>query len=212
MLPVPRFTGPVATKPTTFISSNVSIRYSEKSSTVIDVGSAAKTFEVVNTANIDCKHQNPCSPDGKWKAAIGAISLDAGEGNKFQKPRVSCIAGPCPFTKIDSNRLAEGDRVLNVSVRNWSDPATFLVEAEIVHPMIGDIVRQSYPSILGRNLSFTLPAGAEGVSIEAEVDGSRIVFPLGPDMCLSWAECNVEVAKDRTSTYRCELKSAFEFH
>jgi hypothetical protein len=192
--------------------SQVSIRYSAKTSTTVDIGSAVKTFEVANTGNVDCRGQKPCSPDGKWRATSTGMSLDAGEGNEFRNPRVSCIAGPCPFTRIDSNDLAERDRVFRVSVRDWSDPATFLVEAEVVHPMTGEIVRQSYPAILGRDLNFTVPVGAEGVSIEAEVNGSRIVFPLGPDLCLSWAECNVKVERDHTSTYRCELKPGFEFH
>ena len=77
--------------------------------------------------------------------------------------------------------------------------------------MTADIVRESFPAILGRTLNFTLPPEAEGVSIEAEVNGTRVVFPLGPDPCLSWAECNVKFEKDRTSTYRCELKPGFEF-
>ena len=96
-----------------------------------------KTFEVANTGNVECRGRKPCSPDGRWKAAAGAMSLDAGPGNEFRNPRVSCIAGPCPFTKIDSDGLANGGRVFNVAVRDWSDPATFLIEAEVVHPMTG---------------------------------------------------------------------------
>ncbi len=137
--------------PTTLIAQ-VLIRYSVKTSATVDIGSAVKTFEVVNTGNIPCAGQDLCSPDGKWKAASGALSLDAGEGNAFRNPRVSCIAGPCPFTKIDSESLTENNRVFKVSVRDWSDPATFLVEAEVVHPMTGEIIRQFYPAILGRNL------------------------------------------------------------
>ncbi len=210
MVPIPHPARVVHVGPTTFVAQ-VSIRYSVKSSTAEDIGSTIKTFEVANTGNVDCIAQEPCSPDGRWKAAIGAMSLDAGEGNEFRNPRVSCIAGPCPFTKIDSDGLTQGNRVFNVSVRDWSDPATFLVEAEVVHPMIGDIIRQSFPAILGRNLNFSVPADAEGVSLDAEVNGSRVIFPLGPDPCLSWAECTVKVEKDHTTTYHCELKPGFEF-
>jgi hypothetical protein len=210
MSPIPRAAIAAPRGPKAVIAQ-VSIRYSVKTSTAVDIGSAMKTFEVANTGNVECRGQKPCSPDGRWKATAGAMSLDAGEGNAFRNPRVSCIAGPCPFTKIDSNGLAEGGRVFNVSVRDWSDPATFLVEAEVVHPMTGEIIRQSYPAILGRDMNFTLPAEAEGASIEAEVDGSLIVFPLGPELCLSWAECNVKIEKDHTSTYRCELKPGVEF-
>lgn len=210
MSPIASTARAVPSGPRRFIAQ-VSIRYTVKTSTAEDIGSAMKTFEVANTGNVECKGQKPCSPDGRWKAAAGAMSLDAGEGNEFRNPRVSCIAGPCPFTKIDSDGLADGGRVFNVAVRDWSDPATFLIEAEVVHPMTGDTVRESFPAILGRTLNFTLPPEAEGVSIEAEVDGTRVVFPLGPDSCLSWAECNVKFAKDGTSTYRCELKPDSEF-
>lgn len=192
--------------------SQVLIRYTGKSSTVVEIGNAVKTFEVVNTGNIDCRGQTPCSPDGKWKATVGGISLDAGNGNEFRNPTVSCIAGPCPFTKVDSAELAQGNRVLKVSVRDWSDATTFLVEAEVVHPMSNETDRKFYPAILGRNLSFTLPPDAEGLSIEAEVNGTRIVFPLGPDLCLSWADCNRKVEMNHSATYRCELKPDYEFH
>jgi hypothetical protein len=209
MSPIPRAASKAGGRLTSI--AQVFIRYSARTSTAVDIGSAVKTFEVVNTGNIDCKGQELCSPDGKWKATAAAMSLDAGEGNAFRNPVVSCIAGPCPFTRVDSDRLAEDNRVIKVSVRDWSDSATFLVEAEVVHPMTDQAIRQSYPAILGRNLSFTLPAEAEGVSIEAEVNGTRVVFPLGPDLCLSWANCSARVEADHSRTYRCELKQGYEF-
>ena len=46
--------------------------------------------------------------------------------------------------------------------------------------MVSGAVRESYPVIFGREMSFTLPARAEGVNIEAEVNGTRIVFPARP--------------------------------
>lgn len=191
--------------------AQVSIRYSVKNSTTLEVGSVEKTFAVANTGNIRCSAQGPCSPDEKWKATIASMSLDAGQGNEFRNSRVSCIAGPCPFAKLDSDGISEGGRVFNISVRDWSDPVTFLVEAEVVHPMTGDSTRELFPAILGRDLNFTVPAEAQGVSIEAEVDGTQIVFPLGPDLCLSWAQCSQKVEQNRTSTYRCELKPGYTF-
>jgi hypothetical protein len=77
--------------------------------------------------------------------------------------------------------------------------------------MESDIVRQSYPVIFGQTLNFTLPAAAEGVSIEAEINGAPIVFPLGPDLYLSWADCNARVNSDQTKVYRCELKPKYGF-
>jgi len=189
--------------------SNARIRYSVKATTDADIGSAVRTFQVVNTGNEPCKNQPPCAPGGKWKASVGSFSLDAGEGNEFRNPRVSCIAGPCPFTKVELEDYSEERRFFNVAVRNWSDTTTYLLEAEVVHPMTSDIVRETYPVIFGRTLNFSLPASAEGPSIEADVNGEPIVFPLGPDLFLRWADCQVAVDKDQSRNYRCELKRGY---
>jgi hypothetical protein len=191
--------------------SNARIRYSMKATTEANVGGTVKTFQVANTGNTPCNNRPPCSPDGKWKAAISSMSLDAGEGNEFRNPRVSCIAGPCPFTSIEREELTPDRRRLNLSIRNWSDTTTFLLEAEVVHPMVSDLVRESYPVIFGRALNFSLPPTAEGPSVEAELDGEAIVFPLGPDLFLRWAECHMGVDKDQSKTYRCELKPGYQF-
>jgi hypothetical protein len=191
--------------------ANVRVRYSVKATTEADIGSAVKTFEVENAGNVLCKGHHPCSPDGKWKATLASASLDAGEGNQFRNARVSCIAGPCPFTKVEFEDLSRGGRRVNVSVRDWSDTTTFLMEAEVVHPMVSDIVRESYPVIFGRALNFSLPSLAEGPSIEAEVNGESIVFPLGPNLFLSWADCHVRVETEQARAYRCELKHGYRF-
>ena len=191
--------------------ANVRVRYVVKTTSSVNVGSAAKAFEIVNTGNIPCNEEPPCSPDNKWKAAVGSVSLDAGDGNEFGRARVSCIAGPCPFTKVETDALSADRRILNVSVRNWSDTATYLVEAEVTGTMVSDGIRHSYPVIFGRSMSFTLPATAQGPSIEAEMDGSEIVYPLGPSLTLSWAHCSLEITSDRTKLYRCKLKSGYRF-
>jgi hypothetical protein len=193
------------------VVSNVRVRYSTKTTAEADVGSAVKTFQVVNVGNVPCRGQPPCSLDGRWKAGIDARSLDAGEGNEFRNARASCIAGPCPFTKIELGDATHGGRSLTVSARNWSDTATFLVEAEVVHPMVSNLVRLSYPVVFGQALSFSLPAAAEGPSIEAEINGEDIVFPLGPNLFLSWAQCTAAGNKDRSKVYRCELKPGYRF-
>jgi len=193
------------------VVSNARIRYSVKAITEANIGTAVRTFQVINIGNKPCDHQPPCSPDGKWRAAMGPLSLDAGEGNEFRNLRVSCIAGPCPFTKIELAELSQDRRHFNVSVRNWSDTTTFLLEAEVVHRMTTDMVRESYPVIFGRVLNFSLPAEAEGPSIEAEIDKEAIVFPLGPDLFLRWAYCHSEVHNDQSKTYRCELKPGYQF-
>jgi hypothetical protein len=201
---------PPTTRPTVKVA-NVRVRYSSRVMTELNVGSAVKTFQIENKGNVPCKGQRPCSPDGKWRAATGSATLDAGPGNEFQSPRASCIAGPCPFTRIDSDHFSDGGQTIGVSARDWSDTATFLLEAEVVHPMVSQIVHESYPVIFGEGLNFTLPSTAEGVSIEAELDGQMIIFPLGPSLFLSWASCNARVNPDRTKVYRCDLKPGYRF-
>jgi hypothetical protein len=191
--------------------ANIRVRYAVKATTTINIASMAKTLEVVNTGNIPCQGHSSCSPDGKWKAAIGSMSLDAGEGQEFHNVRVSCIAGPCPYTKTESDGFSRGGRRIAVSVRAWSDTVTFLVEAEVVHTMLSDTIRQAYPSIFGRDMTFTLPPTGQGPSIEAEVNGLEIVFPLGPDLNLSWASCNVQVASNGIKLYSCKLKPGYRF-
>jgi hypothetical protein len=193
------------------VVGDVVVRYTIESRTANNIGSGAKMFEIVNSANIPCDHQSPCSPDGKWKAAIGSVSLDAGEGNEFRNARLSCIAGPCPFTAIDSDAFSKGGRVITAAVRNWSDTATYALEAQVFRSENGNAIERLYPIILGRGLNFTLNAAAAGVSMEAEMDGSPIVFPLAPNGILSWATCEVRVQKDQTRLYRCELKPGYIF-
>jgi hypothetical protein len=190
---------------------DVRIRYAEKTSSSVNVGSTAKTFTVPNTGNVPCANQSPCSPDGKWKAAVGGVTIDAGEGQQFNNARVSCIAGPCPFTRIEKGATPSPGRTITVMVRNWSDTVTFLVEAEATRSLPSDAIRQAYPAIYGRSMSFTLPATAEGPSIEADLGGGEIVFPLGPALRLSWAECTLQTAADQTKLYRCELKPGYQF-
>jgi hypothetical protein len=210
MAPIPRQVRTQPNRPEVALA-NVVVRYSIKATTSVNVGSAVKTFQVVNTANVPCHGRQPCSPDGKWKATLGSASLDAEQGNVFRNARVSCIAGPCPFTRIESDAFSAGGRKISVSALGWSDTTTFLVEAEVVHPMVSDIVRESYPVKFGEALNFTLPGGAEGVSIQAEMNGVTIVFPLGPNLVLSWADCNARVNNDQTRVYRCELKPGYRF-
>lgn len=191
--------------------SNVRIRYTTETTSQENIGSGVKTFEIKNEGNVSCNNGPVCSPDRKWRAAVESESLDAGEGSVFRNARVSCIAGPCPFTRIDSDGFSQGGRYIKVTVRNWSDTTTFLMQAEVFRPQIADIVRMTYPIILGTSLNFTLPPTAVGPSVEAELNGENIIFPLGPSPVLSWASCNVSVAKNETKFYRCELNAGYRF-
>jgi hypothetical protein len=193
--------------------ANITVRYSITTTTMLNVGSLAKTFRVVNTGNIPCNGHYPCSPDGKWKATIGKASFDAPRGNVFANARLSCIAGPCPFTKISSDGFSHGGPSLHMAILDWSDTTVFLLEAEVFRLLLTGSVRVSYPVTFGRTLHFSVPANAEGVYLEADIDSNAIVFPLapGPDPSLSWAACGESVAPDRTRAYQCELKPGYTF-
>ena len=191
------------------VVSNITVRYTVKTTTPLNVGSVVKTLRVVNTGNVPCNGRGPCSPDGKWKAALGSATFEAPEGNVFSKARASCIAGPCPFTSIRSEGFSGGGHTASVAVLNWSDTTTFLFEAELLREMISDSVRVSYPLIFGQTVHFTVPADAEGVCIEADLNRDHIVFPLGPEPRLSWASCTALVNPDHTTLYGCELKPGY---
>jgi hypothetical protein len=168
---------------------------------------------VVNKGNVPCNRQVPCSPDGNWKAATGSTTMDAGPDNEYRNVRASCIAGPCPFTRIDSSGFSQGGRIITATALDWSDTATFLLEAEVFRTSINSNVRLSYPVIFGQTLNFTLPTNEEGVSILAELDGTPMVFPLGPNLYLSWATCTSRTNREgeRSTVYRCELKPGYAF-
>jgi len=191
--------------------ANVRVRYTVKAMTELNIGSAVKTFQVENSGNVPCNKQHPCSPDGRWKATLSSTTLDAGVGNQFRDIRASCIAGPCPFTKIESDQSSPNGQILTLAVRNWSDTATFLLEAEVFRPMVTQAEHWSYPAIFGDGFSFTLPASAESVSMEADVDGQTIIFPFGPSLSLSWATCNDGTNPDEGRIYRCTLKPGYRF-
>jgi hypothetical protein len=201
---------PAPTLPAQTVARPV-VRYSIKRATEEDVGSAARSFVVENQGDVPCNGASLCSPDHRWKAATGSLDLDAGAGNEFRNARASCIAGPCPFTKIDVANLDHPGRMLHVSAIAWSDTATFLVEAEVVHPMVSDVVRYSYPAVFGNALNFTLPPAAEGLSIQADLNGQNIIFPIGPALLIDWAECNTRSNPDQTRVYRCELKPGYRW-
>ena len=193
--------------------TNVRIRFVENGTTEDNIGSIARSFEAVNHGDIRCDGHAPCSPDGRWKASFGFASLDAGAGNQFRQVRVSCIAGPCPFTRIEDSAYLKGGEKISVKVLNWSDTATFLIEAEVYHSSLNSAVHHLFPVFFGRAFNFTLPANEEGVSIEAEWNGTEMVFPLGPDGMLSWANCVERDSgnADQARVYHCELKPGYSF-
>jgi len=93
----------------------------------------SKTFQIRNRGSVRCNNRPPCSPDGKWKAAIETASIDAGPGKIFASGRAQCIAGPCPWTSVETKGFPQlGQPTLTVSVRNWSDTVTYRLSGEAV--------------------------------------------------------------------------------
>lgn len=213
---VARMTSTVALPPPAQVAhptaiKDIRIRYTFNNRRDTDVGSFVRVFEVVNQGNVPCAQNELCSPDGRWKAAKDSITLDAGTGNVFRNVRASCIAGPCPFTRIDSGALAGGGQKMVVSAVAWSDTATFLVEAEVYQESIVSDLRLAYPVIYGGDLHFTAPPTAEGVTIEADVGGTPTVFPLGPGLYLNWGICNSRKGPSNDTIYQCELRPGYTF-
>lgn len=194
------------------VVGDLRVRYSVKEAVTMNVGSFARTFQIPAAGRIPCAGSAPCSPDGKWKAVVGVATYDAGEGNEFRAVRISCIAGPCPFTAISPGSAPNTGQKMKVSALNWSDVTTFLVEAEVMRSQINDAIRYSIPVVFGDTMDFTLPGTAEGPSIEADFNNEDIVFPLGPKLYLSWANCTLKTDPDGAKLYRCELKPGFRFH
>jgi hypothetical protein len=193
------------------IIRDLRVRYSYKEEATTAVGSFAKEFVALNNGDVACRGQKPCSPDGKWKATLTTLPIEPEQGNEFRNVRVSCLAGPCHFTKIETAIPAGPVRQARIKVLNWSDTADFLVEADVIRIMSTEMVRQAYPFILGSTMNFTMPPTAEGPSVEAELDGENIVFPLGPGLILAWANCNVDASADGNKIYRCQLKPGYQF-
>jgi len=81
----------------------------------------------------------------------------------------------------------------------------------VYRPVVSGALRQSFPVIFDRALTFTLPAAADDVSIQAGIDRSLIVFPLSPTLWLSWANCQSVVNPDQSRVFRCELKPGYRF-
>ena len=207
--PVSRPTGPASMARHTLAHPRV--RYSVKTQSFIDVGALVQTFVLDNQGNVPCRGRLPCSPDGEWKAANRTFTVDAAEGNHFRNPRVSCIAGPCPFTRIETEESPQDGRYFKATALTWSDTATFLVEADVVHTQVTDMVREAFPVVFGRGISFTLPPSAAGPSIEAELDGQDTIFPIGPALILSFATCSLKDQTDGSHLYGCELKPDYRF-
>ena len=190
--------------------SNVRVRYSTKAMRTINIGTAVKTFEVVNKGNVPARASLRARPMDDGKRRSDRPPWMQASATSFKTPGSRALRARAPLRKSNPT-ISEKQPEDHRNCRNWSDPATFLRgsrggphHAESHGPRIvsGD---------LRSALNFTLPTDAEGVTLEADLAGETIIFPLGPDLLLSWANCNARVNPDHTSVYRCELKAGYRF-
>ena len=142
------------------------------------------------------------------KAAIGEASSGCGGGQRISRRSCFVHCRAVPLHQNRRRRLFRGRPQsfarLDSRLVRFNPP--FVLQAEVFHLQVNDLVRQYYPTIIGRTVNFSLPAGASGLTVEAELNGTDIEFPLGPQPVLSWADCKVSVSRDRAAAYRCELK------
>src|SRR5260370_541360 len=75
-------------------------------------------------------------------------------GNEFRNARASCIAGPCPFTRIEADQFSQGGQTITASAPDCSDPATLILAPTSCLPMLFPISPAEVPSMLSENASF----------------------------------------------------------
>lgn len=159
-----------------------------------------QNLRVVNAANVPCNGRWPCSPEGKWKGALGSGDR-RGSGRECPFEGEGFLHSPTMSLHQYPLRPLLGWRA---QVLDWSDTTTFLFGAELSREMFSDRVQVSYPVTFDQTVHFTVPADAKGVCIEVDLNRDHIVFPLGPEPRLS---CTALVNPDHTKFYRCELKA-----
>jgi hypothetical protein len=80
---------------------------------------------------IDCDHRSPCSPDGKWWAAITPLVITAAADQEVRNPVVSCRGSTCGFLEIMSTAVAADGHSATAQVKTWSNSVTLTYTAEI---------------------------------------------------------------------------------
>ena len=65
------------------VVSNIKVRYTVKTTTMLNVGSTLKIFHVVNVGSVPCAGHYPCSPDEKWQATVGSATLRGSQRQCF---------------------------------------------------------------------------------------------------------------------------------
>lgn len=164
------------------------------------------TFQVPNRGTVRCRKQ-PCSPDGKWQANIVTASLDAGAGNTFARRQggVSCIAGPCPFTQVVNDGFSAGGPRISVSIRNWSDTVTYVLQGKLVGGPTSPV------TVKDKTFDFSVSrSDLPNLQIAAQTStGQSLVSDIGVGS-IPWATCQVSEGPS-TIKYHCTLAPDYTF-
>ena len=56
-----------------------------------------------------------------------------------------------------------------------------------------------------------LSLGVIFLTLYIDLIGFSIIFPLGPDLGVTWAQCTESTGNDQVKSYRCELKPGYRF-
>ena len=83
-----------------------------------------------NRDSMPCDQREPCSPDGKWFAALTELTVRAGEGEELRNARISCDGNSCGWRKDLYPEYSDDKRVVVGKVLTWSKPVVLRLEAE----------------------------------------------------------------------------------
>lgn len=84
-----------------------------------------------NREHDDCDGRSPCSPDGKWFAAITTVQVDASTDTELRNPVVSCSGNYCPWLKVLSTGISADGKHATAQVLTWSGPVVVTLTTEV---------------------------------------------------------------------------------
>ena len=172
-----------------------------------------KTFQIQIMGNIPC-NGSTLFPGRQMEGGNQFRVPGCGRGKRFPKCQGFLYCGPLPFHAelIMTAFPREGATSRSPCAIGRIRPHSCF-RRRCSDPQISDLVRMTYPIILGTSLNFTLPPTAEGPSVEAELNGENIIFPLGPDPCFELGRLQCQRAKGNNGQkfYRCELNAGYQF-
>ena len=124
------------------------------------------------------------------------------------------LASPdrAPSQRSNWRSFRRDGRHFNVSVRDWSDTTTFLLEAEVVRRMTGDTLRRILSSNFRTRCELQPARGGAGTRASKRKSMEKaLFFPLDQISSYDGPIATVGVDRDQSETYRCKLKPGYQF-